>query len=73
MCQGQARGQTQIKIILGASKSKSQPERESSEGRMKLGKERPLGTFQETRMVSVSAVYIGMVCWCVSKEQAELR
>ena len=72
MCQGQARGQTQIKIILRVSKSKSQPERESSEGRTKLGKERPLGIFQETRLVSVSAVYIGMVCWCVSKEQAEL-
>ena len=56
MCQGQARSQAQIKIILRVAKSKTQTELER-----KLGKERPSETFQKTRLVSDSAVYIGML------------
>ena len=55
VCQGEARSQAQIKIILRVYKNKTQPEWER-----KLGKERPSGTFQKTRLVSDSAVYIGM-------------
>lgn len=68
VCQGQARSQAQIKIILRVAKSKTQTEWER-----KLGKERPSGTFQKTRLVSDSAVYIGMLvcdqksCWAMGK------